>query len=125
LRARLTDDATAAESTNPLVDEKNAFELGGADCSRAGMAEHDRDGEDLVFGRTGTEAFFASTIRARANKPWRAPAWNRSPRTRPSLCHQLPTVAHTVAQAPENDETPVDTGVLKYRYRDSKPAPEE
>jgi hypothetical protein len=25
LRARLTDDATAAESTNPLFDEKNAF----------------------------------------------------------------------------------------------------
>ena len=30
-----------------------------------------RDGEDLVFGRTATEAFFASTIRARANKAWR------------------------------------------------------
>jgi integrase len=29
-----------------------------------------RDGEDLVFGRTKTEAFFASTIRARANKAW-------------------------------------------------------
>jgi integrase len=29
-----------------------------------------RDGEDLVFGRTATEAFFASTIRARANKAW-------------------------------------------------------
>ena len=36
-----------------------------------------RDGPDLVFGRTKTEAFFASTIRARANK-----AWTRSrPRT--------------------------------------------
>ena len=31
-----------------------------------------RDGEDLVFGRTRTEAFFASTIRARANKAWKA-----------------------------------------------------
>jgi integrase len=31
-----------------------------------------RDGEDLVFGRTATEAFFASTIRARANKAWEA-----------------------------------------------------
>lgn len=30
-----------------------------------------RDGEDLVFGRTATEAFFASTIRARANKAWK------------------------------------------------------
>ena len=29
-----------------------------------------RDGEDLVFGRTTTEAFFASTIRSRANKAW-------------------------------------------------------
>ncbi len=29
-----------------------------------------RDGPDLVFGRTATEAFFASTIRARANKAW-------------------------------------------------------
>ena len=31
-----------------------------------------RDGPDLVFGRTATEAFFASTIRARANKAWEA-----------------------------------------------------
>ncbi len=31
-----------------------------------------RDGEDLVFGRTKNEAFFASTIRARANKAWKA-----------------------------------------------------
>jgi hypothetical protein len=31
-----------------------------------------RDGPDLVFGRTATEAFFASTIRARANKAWKA-----------------------------------------------------
>ena len=28
-------------------------------------------GPDLVFGRTATEAFFASTIRARANKAWK------------------------------------------------------
>jgi hypothetical protein len=26
---------------------------------------------------------------------------------------------------PQNDETPDNTGVLKYRYRDSKPASEE
>ena len=31
---------------------------------------HNREGPDLVFGRTNTEAFFASTIRARANKAW-------------------------------------------------------
>ena len=31
-----------------------------------------RDGPDLVSGRTPTEAFFASTIRARANKAWEA-----------------------------------------------------
>jgi integrase len=31
-----------------------------------------REGEDLVFGRTASEAFFASTIRARANKAWQA-----------------------------------------------------
>jgi integrase len=31
-----------------------------------------RDGPDLVFGRTKTEAFFASTIRSRANKAWKA-----------------------------------------------------
>ena len=36
-----------------------------------------------------------------------------------------PTVAHTVAHDPENDETPVNTRVLQYRYRDSKPASEE
>jgi hypothetical protein len=33
----------------------------------------------------------------------------------------LPTVAQTVAHHPENDETPDNTGVLKYRYRDSNP----
>jgi integrase len=41
-----------------------------------------RDGADLVFGRTKTEAFFASTIRARANKDWTKPGSSRSPRTR-------------------------------------------
>jgi hypothetical protein len=29
------------------------------------------------------------------------------------------TVAHTVSHDPNNDETPENTGVLKYRYRDS------
>ena len=29
-----------------------------------------RDGEDLVFGRTASEAFFASTLRSRAIKAW-------------------------------------------------------
>jgi integrase len=38
----------------------------------AHKARTDRDGEGLVFGRTRTEAFFASTIRARANKAWKA-----------------------------------------------------
>ena len=32
-----------------------------------------------------------------------------------------PTVAHTVAQDPNNEETPVNAGALKYRYRDSNP----
>jgi hypothetical protein len=32
-----------------------------------------------------------------------------------------PTVAHAVAHAPQNDETPESTGVVKYRYRDSNP----
>jgi hypothetical protein len=31
----------------------------------------------------------------------------------------------TVAHEPKNEKTPVNTGVLKYRYRDSKPASEE
>jgi integrase len=31
-----------------------------------------RSGEDLVFGRTSTEAFFASTVQSRANKAWKA-----------------------------------------------------
>jgi hypothetical protein len=30
-----------------------------------------------------------------------------------------------VAHRPINDETPENSGVLKYRYRDSKPASEE
>jgi integrase len=29
-------------------------------------------GDDLVFGRTATEAFVASTVRARARSAWRA-----------------------------------------------------
>ena len=37
----------------------------------AHKARTGRDGRDLVFGRTATEAFFASTIRARANKAWK------------------------------------------------------
>ena len=37
----------------------------------AHKARTGRDGPDLVFGRTATEAFFASTIRARANKAWK------------------------------------------------------
>lgn len=35
-----------------------------------------RDDEDLVSGRTPTEAFFASTIRARANKAWKQAGLN-------------------------------------------------
>ncbi len=133
-----------------------------------------RHGPDLVFGRTATEAFFASTIRTRANKAWKQAGfepitphearhcaisyfiaagldwkqistwaghgdvrqtWNRYGHlvpggeqtarerldaylTPPNL---TPTVAQTVAHAPKNDENPVDTGLLKYRYRDSNP----
>ncbi len=36
----------------------------------AHKARTNRDGPDLVFGRTATEAFYASTIRARANAAW-------------------------------------------------------
>ena len=35
--------------------------------------------------------------------------------------HTPANKAPTVAHAPNNDETPVNTGVLKYRYRDSNP----
>ena len=37
----------------------------------AHKARTGRDGRDLVFGRTATEVFYASTIRARANKAWK------------------------------------------------------
>jgi hypothetical protein len=30
-------------------------------------------------------------------------------------------VAQTVAHQPQDDENPVNTGLLKYRYRDSNP----
>ena len=138
----------------------------------AHKARTNRDGPDLVFGRTKTEAFFASTIRARANKAWTQAGlepitphearhcaisyfiaagldwkqistwaghgdvrqtWNRYGHLVPGGEEQArgrldaylnppkptPTVAHTVAQDPQNAETPVNTGVLKYRYRDS------
>ena len=133
-----------------------------------------REGPDLVFGRTKTEAFFASTIRARAraNKAWQEAGlepitphearhcaisyfiaagldwkqistwaghgdvrqtWNRYGHLVPGGEEQArerldaylnppkptPTVAHTVAQDHQNDETPENSGVLKYRYRDS------
>ena len=133
-----------------------------------------RNGLDLVFGRTPTEAFFASTIRARANKAWEAAGlepitphearhraisyfiaagldwkqistwaghgdvrqtWNRYGHLVPGGEEQArerldayltppqrtSTVAHTVAHEPKNDETPENSGVLKYRYRDSNP----
>ena len=133
-----------------------------------------RDGPDLVFGRTATGAFFASTIRARAIKAWKQAGlepltphearhcaisyfiaagldwkqistwaghgdvrqtWNRYGHLVPGGEEQarqrldvylnppksIPTVAQSVAHAPINDETPVNTGVLKYRYRDSNP----
>ena len=133
-----------------------------------------REGPDLVFGRTKTQAFFASTIRARANKAWtqaglepitphearhcaisyfiaagldrkqistwagtprraadlellRAPGSGRrrrgagAPRRLPhTLPPDLDCGAHCGARPPER-ETPVNTGVLKYRYRDSNP----
>ncbi len=43
----------------------------------AHKARTGREGPDLVFGRTATEAFFASTIRARANKAWKQPGSSR------------------------------------------------
>ena len=140
----------------------------------AHKARTGRDGPDLVFGGTATEAFFASTIRARANKAWKQAGlepltphearhcaisyfiaagldwkqistwaghgdvrqtWNRYGHLVPGGERQAverldtylrppttgPTVAHTVARDPRNDETPENTGVLKYRYRDSNP----
>jgi hypothetical protein len=36
-----------------------------------------------------------------------------------------PTQITTVAHEPNNEKTPDESGVLKYRYRDSKPASEE
>jgi integrase len=130
-----------------------------------------RDGPDLVFGRTKTEAFFASTIRARANKAWLEAGlepitphearhcaisyfiaagldwkqiltwaghgdvrqtWNRyghlvpggeqAARERLDAYLGLPTTTPTVAHDPQNEETPVPTGVLQYRYRGFEPS---
>ena len=136
----------------------------------AHKARTGRDGPDLVFGRTATEVFYASTIQAGANKAWKTAGlepitphearhgaisyfiaagldwkqistwaghgdvrqtWNRYGHLMPggedqarerldaflTPSHPTPTVAH----ASNNDETPVNTGVLKYRYRDSNP----
>jgi Phage integrase family len=117
-----------------------------------------------------TEAFFASTIRARANKAWEAAGlepitphetrhcaisyfiaagldwkqistwaghgdvrqtWNRYGHLVPGGEEQArerldayltpPQRTSTVAHEPKNDETPENSGVLKYRYRDSNP----
>ena len=130
-----------------------------------------RDGEDLVFGRTPTEPFFASTVRARARKAWEAAGlepltphearhcaisyfiaagldwkqistwaghgdvrqtWNRYGHLVPggereaadrlSAYLERPTVAQTVAQAPESEKTPQTAGASEYRYGDSKGA---
>ncbi len=48
----------------------------------AHKARTGRDGPGLVFGRTATEVFYASTIRARANRRGRKPASSRSPHTK-------------------------------------------
>jgi integrase len=140
----------------------------------AHKARTGRDGRDLVFGRTATEAFFASTIRARANKAWKQAGlepitphearhcaisyfiaagldwkqistwaghgdvrqtWNRYGHLVPggediarerldaflTPTRSASTVAHTVAHDPHNEETPENTGALRYRYRDSNP----
>ena len=140
----------------------------------AHKARTGRDGLDLVFGRSATEVFYASTIRARANKAWHTPGssrltphearhcaisyfiaagldwkqistwaghgdvrqtWNRYGHLVPggegiarerldaflTPPKMTPTVAHTVAHDPQNEKTPEDSGVLKYRYRDSNP----
>ena len=140
----------------------------------AHKARTGRDGPDLVFGRSATEVFYASTIRARADKAWKQArlepltphearhcaisyfiaagldwkqistwaghgdvrqTWNRYGHLVPggediarerldaflTPPKKTPTVAHTVAHDPQNDETPKSTGVLKYRYRDSNP----
>jgi integrase len=141
----------------------------------AHKARTGRDGRDLVFGRTATEVFYASTIRARANKAWKEAGlepitphearhcaisyfiaagldwkqistwaghgdvrqtWNRYGHLVPggediarerldaflSPPNQAAPATPTVAHDLQNDETPVNTGVLKYRYRDSKTA---
>ncbi len=134
----------------------------------AHKARTGRDGPDLVFGRTATEVFYASTIRARANKAWKAAGlepitphearhcaisyfiaagvdWKQIStwaghgdvrQTRNRYGHLVPggedtarecldafltptQPTPTVAHDPKNDETPENTGALKYRYRDS------
>jgi len=136
----------------------------------AHKARTGRDGPDLVFGRTAIEVFYASTIRARANKAWKQAGlelltphearhcaisyfiaagldwkqistwaghgdvrqtWNRYghdvpggediARERLDAFLTPPKATPTVAHDPQNDETPVATVVLKYRYRDSNP----
>jgi integrase len=135
----------------------------------AHKARTGRDGPDLVFGRTATEVFYASTIRARANKAWQAAGlepitphearhcaisyfivagldwkqistwaghgdvrqtWNRYGHLVPggeAAAERLDVFltpsrpVPTVAQDPNNDETPNNAGVLQYRYRDSNP----
>ena len=130
-----------------------------------------RDRPDLVFGRTATEALFASTVRARANKAWKEAGlepitphearhcaisyfiaagvdWKQistwaghgdvrqtrnryghlvqggeggesaSMRTRPAQANT--DCGAYWAHDPQNDETPINSGALKYRYRDSK-----
>jgi integrase len=141
---------------------------------KAHQQRTNRKGADLVFGRTATEAFFASTIRSRANKAWLQAGldpltphearhcaisyfiaagldwkqistwaghgdvrqtWNRYghlvPGGEQAAAERLDaylnpptkglTVARTVAHRPENEKTPENSGVLKYRYRDSNP----
>ncbi len=141
---------------------------------RAHQQRTGRSGQDLVFGRSSTEAFFASTVQTRANRAWKAAGlepitphearhcaisyfiaagldwkqistwaghgdvrqtWNRYGHlvpggeeaarerldaylTPPSL---VPTVAQTVARAPNNQKTPRFAGSSEYRYRDSNP----
>jgi hypothetical protein len=90
-----------------------------------------RDGRDLVFGRTAN----AAGLDWKQISTWRATAVSARPGTAGHLVpggedtagerldafltptQPTPTVAHS----PQNDETPVNTGVLKYRYRDSNP----
>jgi integrase len=86
------DDVEGAQGTKSNAGERRVPMVGVLKrCLRAHLLASGRRGEDLVFGRTATLPFVASTVRARALKAW---GWKQVPN--PALASNVDATPKTV-----------------------------